>query len=274
MKKILFPLAFSENAPNIFLFALDWAAKFDASIVVMHSLGLSKIQKEGTKNWDELTRKTMLKMEEFVKENTPSAYQSIQVTYVLPIGFAATEIENVAKTEEIDLIVMGMKAHRTAISSYFSSVAIEVVSWTNIPVLLIPETTAFLEIKNMVYTFDLQLKELAIIQQLLKWVKQLEANLSCLHVVESNEQLSEKEIEMAAVSSLFYHHKKHQDRISFYLTEGNFERVVKHTSVNHGMDLLVMLSHHRNFKTRWVQPSTAIKIVRSVEVPILSLIHI
>ena len=50
-----------------------------------------------------------------------------------------------------------------------------------------------------------------------------------------------------------------------------FEEIIDFLTTEKEMDLLVMLSHKRNFKTRFMEPSTASKVTRKMNIPVLIL---
>ena len=79
MNKILFPLEYSANARNNFLYALDWAKKIKASLLVMHALGSSNSNRAGEKEWNEEGKEAMDKLIDFVEENSPRKYQSVNI---------------------------------------------------------------------------------------------------------------------------------------------------------------------------------------------------
>ena len=271
MKKILFPLAFSANAKQNFLYALDWAKKFDATLVVMHALGISKVDKSGVNDWNELGSEIMNKMMEFVEENQTRKFQAVNIEYTVQIGFPVNAIELVIEEEEIDMVVMGMRTHPTALEAYFSSVAMELISRVSIPVLLIPDSNKFEEIKNMTYTFNFDFKELVVIHKLLVWCKKTKTALNCLHVLEADEELDVKEFEILTIKEIFKQNKNFGEMIKFDMTCGKFEEIIDFLTTEKEMDLLVMLSHKRNFKTRFMEPSTASKVTRKMNIPVLIL---
>ncbi len=271
MKKILFPLAFSDNAIHNFNYALDWAKKFKATLVVMHALGISEADRSGTKDWNEIGSAMMDKMIKFVEENQPPTYQSVKISYTVQIGFPVNAIESIIAEEKIDLVVMGMRAHPTAVEAYFSSVAMDLISRVDIPVLLIPDTNKFEKIKNMTYTFNFEFKELSVIMKLLKWCKATKTTLKALHILESDENLELMEFQLETIKTLFKQNKKYGELINFDMSAGKLEELIMFLSNEEDMDLLVMLSHKRNFKFRFMEPSTASKVARRMDIPVLIL---
>ena len=203
MKKILFPLAHSENAKTNFLYALDWAAQFKTSLVILHALGISDAQKSDEKDWNEIGSKCMDDMIDFVDMHCTPQYSHVKIEYVVPVGFPTESIVSAIKEEEIGLVIMGMRAHKTALGAYLSSVALDVLSRVDIPVLLIPDGHRFAPVNNMTYTFDLQFKELVVIEKLIQWCKMLEARLHCLHILEDDEDHDVMERKFSAIEDIY-----------------------------------------------------------------------
>lgn len=271
MKKILFPLAFSPSAKQYFLYALDWAKKFNATLVVMHALGVSDTGPKGEKGWNEVGSEMMDKMMDFVIENSTKNFQDVKIQYIVQIGFPTNAIEAVTAGEDIDMIIMGMRAHATAVEAYFSSVAMNIISSVEVPVLLIPDTNKFDEIKNMTYTFNLEVKELPVILKIAEWAKKTKAILNLIHILENKENQDIKEVEFLALQSIFKGNRRLNELIDFKLSVGNFKEKIEDLSKELEMDLIVMLSHKRNFKTRYLMPSTASKVARTMDIPVLIL---
>ena len=269
MKKILFPIAFSPNVVQNYLYALDWAKKSKATLVIMHALGYSKEDRSEIKNWEEVGSESIDLMVIFTKDNTPDEYKSVKLKYNVQIGLPVASILKIVEQEKIGLVVMGMDVDSSGVETSFSRVAMDTISRVEVPFLLIPKTNKFEEIKRMVYTFDFEFRELVILQKLMKLGGNTNTDLTCLHILESDEDMEIMDRQYEAVVSIFKNHKKFGNRIDFQMTVGTFDEMVDRWIDREKMDIMVMLSSKINFQTRFTDLITTNKISRKTEIPIL-----
>lgn len=265
MKKVLFPLAHSENARTNFLYALDWAAQFKASLVVMYAvdnLSLHNNKKTGEANIE--STKAMM---EFVSMNKPSQYAYVKIEYVVPIGFPVEAILTAIKEDDIGMVVIGRQAHPTAMETYFSDVALDVLHKVNIPVLLVPENHDYHPIRNIIYPFDLKFKEFVVIEKLIEWSKLLEARLNCIYVLEKNKDYEKIDRLFSTIEDIYFNHKKSRDHIQFEMTEGKFTESMIEFIEQLEMDLLVIHSNQKNIKEHFSSKSNT--ITSQINIPIL-----
>jgi nucleotide-binding universal stress UspA family protein len=146
-KKILVPVDFSPCSRQAFLIALNLAKLFDAQILFLHvidtkaleglnALGLAspseeKIQKKRLRHQARLLARGML----LTKET-----KGVKMTRHLSEGKPFSEITRMARTEKVDLVVMGSYGGQTGDVTriFFGSTAEQVVRTVNCPVLCVP----------------------------------------------------------------------------------------------------------------------------------------
>ena len=109
-KKILFPVDLSEVSPKIAPYVGEMAARFDAEIhllfvarILQHFTSIYVPHPSVSKFEAEIIEGAERKLQEFVQETFSEGSCRAQVV----LGDAAEEILNYARTEGIDLIIMG-----------------------------------------------------------------------------------------------------------------------------------------------------------------------
>jgi nucleotide-binding universal stress UspA family protein len=139
-KKILFPVDLSEVSPKIAPYVGEMAARCDAEIhllfvarILQHFTSIYVPHPSVSKFEAEIIEGAEKKLQEFVQETFPEGSCRAQVV----LGDAAEEILNYAKTEEIDLIIMGTHGRKGIERIIFGSVAERVVKKSPIPVLTV-----------------------------------------------------------------------------------------------------------------------------------------
>lgn len=146
-KKILVPVDFSFCSEEAFRVAKELATIFDARLLFLHvidtaalealnNMGLAspseeKIQKKKLQHFARFKARTLLQ--------TPDS-KSLDIERILSEGKPFVEIIRTARTEKVDLIVMGSYGGQTADVGriFFGSTAEQVVRTANCPVLCVP----------------------------------------------------------------------------------------------------------------------------------------
>jgi len=139
-KKILFPADLSEVSPKIAPYVKEVASKFSAEV---HIVFVARILQHFTsiyvphpsvRNFEaEIVKGAEKKLGEFVEEH----FQGVSPKAKVVLGDAAEEILNYARSEGIDLIIMGTHGRKGLEKIVFGSVAERVVQKSPVPVLTI-----------------------------------------------------------------------------------------------------------------------------------------
>lgn len=138
-KKILFPVDLSDASSNICPYVKQIAEKFSAEIHVIHvvhvshyysSLGVSAIYIGDFES--EVKKGAEKKFSDFVSDH----FSNEPIISKIPIGRPDDEIVSYAKSQGIDLIIMGHSSTGIA-RAIFGSVAGYVVKYSPVPVMVI-----------------------------------------------------------------------------------------------------------------------------------------
>jgi nucleotide-binding universal stress UspA family protein len=142
IKRILFPIDFTQNSSKILPYVLSVAQKYNATIYLLHivedlskwscgfnvpHLPLEKYQKEALKG----AEKSMDKVCDEQLESCPNFQRMISY------GDPAQEILKTIESEGIDLVIMGTHGRKGLDHVFFGSVAQNVVLKSAAPVLTI-----------------------------------------------------------------------------------------------------------------------------------------
>lgn len=266
MKRILFPTEFSDYAPEVFKYAAELAYIFKADLVVMHALGQPDPLFNPSTALEHLADVAMDQMIELVTKNLPRHFhEKIQLDYLTKIGIATDAILSTALNENIDLIVMGMTSKTNSIESNNSSVSLQVLGRADCPVLVVPETTKFKGIDNIVFTTNFEFRDLMAINYLKGWAKLLNAPIHCLHIIENRED------ELVAMKNLHILQEtyKGQKMLRFEAMHGDFHEEIETFANSQQADVVAMMSHKRSFISRLLERSGVNGIARHTHIPLL-----
>lgn len=158
MKKILVPTDFSKPAENALEVAASLAKEHDAEIVVLHMMGLSDAVL--TKNESREVFKAMYYMklaEQRFEELLDKEYlKGIKVTDTVHNYTVFSEINEIAKDMEVDLIVMGSIGASGLKEVFVGSNTEKVVRTSEIPVLVIKHRMENFNPTNGIFACDFQ----------------------------------------------------------------------------------------------------------------------
>ena len=140
INKILVAIDLSPQSSNVADYAVCLAKSLDAEVVAVyiapsigHYVGFH-VPTSSIENFvGEVVSGAEKSMEEFVKEK----FQSVKATGRVISGYAAEEIINQAKENNVDLIIMGTHGRAGLDRILFGSVAEKVVKTSSIPVLTV-----------------------------------------------------------------------------------------------------------------------------------------
>jgi len=143
-KKILFCTDFSENADHAFEYAYGVAKRDEGLLYILHVIPKNP-HEEYTAVY--LGSETAEKIRHGILENLDADYQAHYASKIEPgvsfeivtkSGREDEEILDLAKKEQVDLIVMGTHGRTGVEHIFFGSVAEKVIRQSHIPVLIIP----------------------------------------------------------------------------------------------------------------------------------------
>ena len=141
IKKILFPIDFTENSAKILPYVLSVSEKYDSTIYLIHvmqdllkwagfyvpHLSMEKFQKEALNS----AEKFMDKVCEDQLQSCPMFQRKIVS------GDPTVEILKTIESENIDLVIMGTHGRKGLEHTIFGSVAENVLKRSPVPVLII-----------------------------------------------------------------------------------------------------------------------------------------
>ncbi|MBC9931405.1 universal stress protein [Chitinophaga qingshengii] len=162
MKTILVPTDFSDTAYNAANYALALATQLKVDrIVLYHAYELIvPIPDVPTSipmvNPDDLRIASLEGLDKMQKELSPVAPEGISIVTRADNTLLAATINDVAKEEEVSLIVMGITGGSKMEEILVGSNTIDVVKHTTCPVLIIPGKATFKGIKKVVFACDLR----------------------------------------------------------------------------------------------------------------------
>jgi len=271
MQKILAAVDFSEASFNAVSYAAYLANAFNCKLIVVHGYtGTDAIDDEPlvevfdsvsdleTANLNYLTaqmngliRKYTVKIEGIVKKGKP-----------------VSVIKKIAASENVSLIIMGMKG-RGKSNSIFGSTTIDMIGKTEIPMIVVPEKAKYQPLQNIVVAIDIRDKKpVSRFKLLNELIKKYDPFLQILNVQKKDSDLTADLISGKMRSGLIWDKYNH----SFNIVESDdVENGINNFLKKNPADMLAMVAQKHNLLERVFSKSHTRAMTRQTKIPLLVL---
>lgn len=274
MKKILFPTDFSKTANNAFIYALKLAENINAEIITLHVYDLPIIDNQGFPSYlFEIYDTIEISNFENYKDQVPALRKiaeknnldHIKMSHVLEQGSLVAIIDEIAKKEHIDYVVMGTKGVSGLKETFIGSNTGSVISNISPFVLAIPENCHFHPIKHIAFTTSFKDKDRIALRNVLEIARGFDARVHCVYVKTSKSKVTEDIIQD-------WKNDFDDQDVIFHIVENEDvkDSILKFTKKNN-IDVLAMLDYKRGFFEELFAHSLAQKIAFQIDIPILAM---
>ncbi len=274
MKKILFPIDFSEVSNNAFDYALELANTVDAEIVLLHTFELPIIDNQFFPvNYTILYESIELANFDMFKKEIPKLrtiaekrnLQHIKLSHKLLDGELVYSIKKVIQEEAIDFVVMGTSGATGWESFFINSNTGSVLTGVTVPVLSVPLEGKYKKIETMGFTTRYRDKDKKALREVLEIAKKTKSDVKCLYVKTSHSDVTVATIKEWEIE--FINEPVHFSILTSDDVQGTILDFVSHKSI----DVLAMLTYKRNFFSELFHPSLTKKFSNDSRIPILAL---
>ncbi len=271
ISNILVPTDFSDVAHNALHYALKCAQKANAKVSILHVTHIPVVDASFPA---ELYQTFMTEIVETTKVN----FEKLEKSYLInsgikyetfsEMGFVNDEVKDFAEKNNIDLIIMGTTGTSSIQEVLVGSNASSIVAKSQIPVLVIPPSSTYHELKHIVYSSDYNEPEFPAVSRLIYFAELYDANISVLHVKNEADNFFDS-------ANNFFVRNKHNisyEKIKMVkLPEGDVMDKINEFIVNEHADMLVMAKHNRSFFDRIFHRSLSKHMTFHTKIPLLVL---
>jgi len=273
MKTILHPTDFSDNSLNALDFALEFARKSGALLLLVHAYdvpydsGTRLIENE--RMIRERAAESMEWLLKSIKENSEN--DAVTFETVVTGGSTLKGILNLSEEREADLIVMGTRGSSDLQNVIFGSTSSSIAVEAGCQVLAVPDRIEFSKINRLVYATDMREDDLPIIWQLIQIATYLESDLQLLYI--SSEDTLQEEMMFRGFRDLVQE-KYQYETILFERIEGkDFNRAVQ-TYLENVDDVILAVGYYRNrFLDSLSNRDNVREMANHTRIPLLTLPH-
>lgn len=247
--KILVPLDFSQSSNNAALYAAKFAKKVNAEIILFHVVHFEHppmVQvSQSVEHKIEDARLSLASQDVALLVNDlKSKVKGVQISFKVVPGFPIAEIiENYATSHNVDLIIMGTKGASGLPKVLFGSNAVAVINKSSIPVITVPESSSFNDVKLIVCASEMH-KVQSEIQKIIPFAKLFDASINVLHVLppESKQMIDAVSVQLSLAEKYKY------QKISFHIAHNsNINAGINKFVVDVKADILAMYTNEIGF---------------------------
>lgn len=174
-----------------------------------------------------------------------------------------------SKAQPPDLIVMGTNGADSLYQHMFGSNTFNVIADSKCPVIMVPEGTAFREVKRMVYAFDPETNPIFLVEQLKKIAEIFRAQVEVIHVVtgkKSEKTEHRMEILQQALAA------RNSSRITWqfhYTYDDDVTHAIDKFMRQTQAELLVITYHYRSLAQKLFRPNVIKRLSMVASYPTL-----
>jgi nucleotide-binding universal stress UspA family protein len=193
MKTILILTDFSENAKRAAETAAFFAEKLHANLLLLNSNNVipaipyntEELLPDENVSWEKECKRNLESLAKYIKEVLAEVnphYRKSTVRVLLKEGELATSIAEVARKENIELIVMGAGSGSRIDHLLFGSDTSSVIDHSNHPVLIVPVGGSISKIDRMIFATNFNEVDILVIEYLIELGQFFEYQLEIAHI--------------------------------------------------------------------------------------------
>lgn len=270
--KILVPSDFSQSSNVGALYAAKFSKKINAEMVLLHVVHFEhppmvQVSESIEHQIEDIRIAEASKECSFLFNELKSKVEGVKISCKVISGFPVDDvIESYVKTHEIDLIIMGTRGASGLSKILFGSNAVAVINNSSVPVITVPETSSFNDVKRIVYASDMP-KDQSEIRKIIPFAEIFDASIDVLHILpeEFNEDIDAARCEKKLIEKFKY------EKMSCHIVYNNdvVEGINKFvTDVK--ADILVMETHETGFFEKLFKKSFSNEVAFHSLVPLLT----
>jgi len=168
------------------------------------------------------------------------------------------------------MMVMGKTGKSVSSNRLFGSIAKDVSAAAHCPVLLVPKEETYTPIRNVLYASDYEAIDQFTLKKAVDFASLFKAAMHFVHITETGSQDKEYEVIEEKIFNFLFQDKDpafafHLVNIKYPNVVGGLNQYIKENKI----DLLIMVSHHRNFISRLFLKSTTKEMASYSNAPML-----
>jgi len=276
MKKILIPTDFSSTAYNSTVYGLDFAKQIRAERVALFNAFQAPINVSPDPmvpsiesfDFDTLRKASSDSLHYFKHSVLTDSPCDFPVDEMSECCTLSADIDQIAKENEIDLIIMGITGTGSISEVFVGSNTIQVSKHTTVPLMIVPPSAIFSPVRNILFLTDyVNVKATTPSEEITKLLEATKANLIVLHVDQNyqEENTESENAEKEVLSSMFQNYKLE----FFTANNSNFIDAVNDFIALKGIDLVIAVPKKHSFPDNILHHSYSKSMAFHTTVPLV-----
>jgi len=274
MKKIIVPVDFSKHSEYALETAAVLAHKKNAELIVLHMLELSSaiLTKDGETVQAETVFFLKLAEKKFDEFLNKDYLEGIKVTPLVKHFKVFSEVSEVAKEQNADLIVMGSHGASGIKEIFVGSNTEKVVRHSNIPVLVVKHNPILTDFETVVFACDFSDDAIKPYRDAIKMFKDLGTKLHLLYVNLPNEQFKSSQEMEGKVANFLKKVEGDLNKINevTYVCDYSVEKGILNFSNVVGADLIATATRGRTGLAHFIDGSVSEDIANHSTLPVMT----
>ncbi len=274
MKKIIVPIDFSDYSEYALQTAAKLAKQYDSEILVLHMLEMSDVTLTASEGLQYEKARFFIRLsEERFKAFLDKDYlKGVKVTAIIKHFKVFSEVNDVAKTHNADLIIMGSHGTSGFIGYFVGSNTERVVRSADIPVLVVKNDGMGINFDTVVFACDFNAEAIPPYKKMLNLFKDMATKIHLVYVNLPNERFkSSVEIEKRVANFLMQAdgHLNDLDKVH-YVSDYTVEDGVLNFSLKIGADIIAIPTHGRTGIAHFFEGSVGEDIANHATLPVIT----
>ena len=274
MKKIIVPIDFSEHSEYALKAAAKLAKKNNAELLALHMLEMSDVMLTSSEDLQNQKAIFFFKLAEqrftdFLKKDY---LKGVTVIPIVKHFKVFSEVNDVAKKNNADMIVMGSHGSSGMKEFFVGSNTERVVRHAEIPVLVVKKDLPEIDFEVVVYACDFSIDSIEPYLKAKKMIESMNAKMYLVHVNLPNDRFkSSLEIEQGVVSFL-NKAEGNLDKMEsiHYISDYTVEEGILNFSNKVGADLIAIPTHGRKGLAHFFEGSISEDIANHATLPVMT----
>ena len=274
MKKIIVPIDFSIHSEYAMEAAAMLAKKHNAEILALHMLEMSDIILNKTDNEQYAKAVFFMKLaeqkfEDFLKKDY---LEDVTVTPIVKHFKVFSEISEVAKEQEADLIVMGSHGSSGVKEIFIGSNTEKVVRHSDIPVLVLKNDPILMDFENVVFACDFSEESVRSYLNASKLFKTLNSKLHLVYVNLPSENFKSSVEMEKRVAEFLKTADGSLDKMNtvHYVSDYTIEKGILNFANVIGADLIAVATHGRTGIAHFFEGSISENVANHSLLPVMT----
>ena len=273
MKKIIIPVDFSKHSEYALETAAELAKKHNSELIVMHMLELSEsiLSSSSSQKSEETAFMLMVANKKFEAFLDKPYLEDVNVTPMIKHHKVFKEVDEVAKSIDADLIIIGSRGHSSHDGIFTGSNAEKVVRYSETPVLIIKTKPDSIDFDNIILATDFNEESFSTIKSALSTLSKLSKKVTLLHINLPNIGfLSTSEIEEKSTAFMEYSGLSKDDLQIAYVADYNVEDGILNYTLKVKADAMAMITHGRKGLGHLFGGSISEDVVNHSKLPVVT----